>query len=386
MFKLASFPGGLFLGAGLMYLFDPVRGRRRRARIIEAVHHAERHERQLLAKAARDARHRVHGLTERVMHPPSSDVSDTVIVGRVRSRLGRVVSHPRAVDVAVIDGRAILRGAIFAHEAPKAVAATRATPGVRVVIDRLERHLTAGGIPQLQGSGRAAMKPSQIAIAECWSPTAQVGATGAGALMIAYGALIRRGLVGTLVGVGGLALALRGTLNKSMPALLGFGDTSHRVITVNKTITVHKPIHIVFDLWSRLDNFPLFMSHVREVDIEVGERKTRWIVDGPAGSHLEFEAETTAFEPDRVIAWRTLPKQSVHHEGRVRFEEVEGGTRVQVTVTYRPPLGAVGHAIAHILGWDPKARMDDDLARMKTLLEDGKTRSHDGRVELTDLH
>jgi uncharacterized membrane protein len=277
-----------------------------------------------------------------------------------------------------------LRGAIFAHEASRAVAVTRATPGVRVVIDRLEKHLTAGRIPQLQGQPRAALHSTAR---ESWSPAAQVGATGAGALLLAYGALVRRGLIGTLVGAGGLALALRGTMNRSMPTLLGFGDTSKRTVTVNKTITVNAPIHIVFDLWSRLDNFPLFMSHVREVEIEIGGRTTRWTVDGPAGTHLEFAAETTAFEPDRVIAWRTLPKQSVQHEGRVRFEEAEGGaTRVHVIVSYRPPLGVVGHAIAHILGWDPKARMDDDLARMKALLEDGKTRSHDGRVELTDLH
>ncbi len=391
MSKLASFPGGLLLGAGLMYLLDPVRGRRRRARIIEAVHHAERHERELLAKAARDAKQRVHGLTERVMHRPSPDVPDQVIVDRVRSRLGRVVSHPRAVDVVVLDGKAILRGAIFQHEAPRAVAVTRSTPGVRVVIDRLERHLTAGRIPQLQGPGRVHRAHSDTPEPrgrrrDSWSPSAQVGATGAGTLMVAYGALLKRGLIGALVSAGGLALALRGTANRPMAQLLGVGEHGRRGITVNKTITVHQPIHIVFDLWSRLDNFPLFMAHVREVDIEVGGSKTRWTVDGPAGTKVEFEAETIAFEPDRQIAWRTLPKQSVEHEGRVRFEEIDGGTRVHVQMTYRPPGGVVGHAIAHILGWDPKARMDDDLARMKALLEDGKTRSHDGRVELTDLH
>jgi len=385
MSKLASFPGGLLLGAGLMYLLDPVRGRRRRARILEAVHQAERHERELLGRAARDARHRMHGLTERVMHRPSTDVPDQVVVDRVRSRLGRVISHPRAVDVAVVDGRAILRGAIFAHEAPKAVACTRSTPGVRVVIDRLERHLTAGRIPQLQGEGNTPKLVAKERIRDVWTPTGQLGASAAGVAAFAYG-LMRGGLVGKVVGLGGLVLAVRGSLNRPFSALFGLGGSEQRTITVQKSITVHQPIHIVFDLWSRLDNFPLFMQHVREVDIEIGGRKTHWIVDGPAGTQLEFEAETVAFEPDRLIAWRTLPKQTIEHEGRVRFEEVEGGTRLHVMLSYRPPMGMVGHAIAHILGWDPKARMDEDLVRMKTLLEDGKTRSHDGRVELTDLH
>jgi uncharacterized membrane protein len=379
MLKLASFPGGLLIGAGLMYFLDPVRGRKRRARIHEAVQHAERHERELLAKAARDAKQRMRGVVTKVKRPTPADVPDSVIRERVRARIGRAVSHPRALDVLVHDRRVILRGPVIAHEADALLRSAGRVPGVREVIDRLERHPDAGTIPALQG-GRAANRTREL-----WSPTAQVGATGAGALMLLYGALLKRGVVGALLGGGGLVLALRGTLNKPVPALFGVGP-ARREVSVQKTITVHKPIHVVFDLWARLDNFPLFMEHVREVDIEVGGNRTHWVVDGPAGTRLEFEAETTELEPDRVIAWRTLPGQPVDHEGRVRFEEVAGGTRVHVQMSYRPPGGVVGHAIAHILGWDPKTRMDDDLARMKTLLEDGKTRAHHERVELYDLH
>lgn len=44
-----------------------------------------------------------------------------------------------------------------------------------------------------------------------------------------------------------------------------------------------------------------------------------------------------------------------------------------VRMGYTPPAGAVGHAIATIFGVDPKHAIDDDLARLKTLLEQGKT-------------
>jgi uncharacterized membrane protein len=87
-----------------------------------------------------------------------------------------------------------------------------------------------------------------------------------------------------------------------------------------------------------------------------------------------------------MIAWRTLRDQPVEHEGRLRFEETAGGTRVHIQLMYRPPGGIVGHAIAHILGWDPKARMNDDLIRLKALLEEGRTRAHQHRIELADLH
>jgi uncharacterized membrane protein len=372
--RLTSFPGGVLLGAGLMYFMDPIRGRKRRARINEAVMHAQRHERDLLAKASRDARQRAHGLVERTKHRPSTDAPDQVIESRVRACLGRAVSHPGALDVAVVDGRVILRGPVFTHEAEYVVRAVRGVAGVREVVDRMERHATAGSIPSLQGEGRKRRRR--------WSPTAQVAASGTGALMILYGMLVRRGLVGTLFGAAGSALALRGTINQPMPDIIGRGHG----VTVQKTIVVHRPINEVFDVWSRFDNFPMFMQHVREIDLEIGGPRSRWTVDGPAGTKVEFEAETTAFVPDYLIAWKTTPNQPIDHEGRVRFEEVAGGTRVHVQMTYCPPGGIVGHAIAHILGWDPKARMDDDLVRMKALLEDGKTRAHQTRVELADLH
>jgi uncharacterized membrane protein len=341
------------------------------------VQHAERIERELFGKAARDTRQRIHGLVERVSHPPATDVADEVIVQRLRARLGRAVSHPRALEIAVVAGRAILRGPILADEADEVVRAARSVAGVRDVVDRLERRVTAQGVPGLQGQGRRRRAKGT------WPPAAQAGATSVGALLFAYGLLLKRGLVGTLLGTAGGALAVRGSLNKPLPDLVGARGAA---ITVQKSIVVHKPIHVVFDCWSRFDSFPLFMQHVQEVDLQVGGNRSRWTVDGPAGTKVEFEAETIEFEPDRVIAWRTIPNQTIEHAGRVRFEEVAGGTRVMVHMTYRPPGGIVGHAIAHILGWDPKARMDEDLVRMKTLLEEGKTRAHQQSVELADLH
>ena len=377
MSKLTSFPGGLLLGASLMYFLDPVRGRTRRRRMQEAMHHAERIEREMFAKATRDSKQRIHGLVERISHPPARDVSDEVIEQRLRARLGRAVSHPRALEVLVIAGRVILRGPILAHEASDVVKLARAVPGVREIVDKLERHTSPDQIPALQGQGR------RRAARGTWPPAAQAGATSVGALLLAYGLLLKRGVFGALLGTAGGALALRGSTNKRFGDLVGARGAP---ITVQKSIVVNQPVHLVFDCWSRFDTFPLFMEHVQEVDLQVGGNRSRWIVDGPAGTKLEFEAETIDFVPDRTIAWRTIDKQPIEHEGRVRFQELPSGTRVSVTVSYRPPGGVIGHAIAHILGWDPKARMDEDLVRMKTLLEEGKTRAHQQTIELADLH
>jgi uncharacterized membrane protein len=58
----------------------------------------------------------------------------------------------------------------------------------------------------------------------------------------------------------------------------------------------------------------------------------------------------------------------------LRFERLpESGTRVDLNFSYVPPAGALGHAVASLFGADPKRALDEDLNRLKTLLETGKT-------------
>ena len=366
--SIVRFPSALAMGAALMYFLDPVRGRKRRARIGEMATHARRRERELVGKAVRDASHRARGLSERVKHPLATEVTDGVLQGRVRAALGRVCSHTRALEVGAKDGVVILRGPVLDHEADEILACAGRVTGVHAIDDRLERHGMAD-VSSLQGEHRHRNRRAE------WRPSTQVAAFGVGTLAAAWGLLVRRGALGAAVGVGGGALALRAVINKPLRG---------NEITVQKTITVNAPIERVFDVWSRLDNFPRFMEHVRAVIVD--GKKSLWRVDGPAGTVVEYESEVTRLEPDRVIEWQTTPGQPIEHRGRVRFDEIDGATRVHVQMTYCPPAGAVGHALAHILGGDPKQRMDDDLSRMKALIEDGKTRAHGERVLLPDLH
>jgi len=61
----------------------------------------------------------------------------------------------------------------------------------------------------------------------------------------------------------------------------------------------------------------------------------------------------------------------VQNTGRVRFEEDGDGTRVHVLIKYQPPGGILGHAVAKVFGTDPASEMDDDLAKLKSLVETG---------------
>jgi uncharacterized membrane protein len=78
--------------------------------------------------------------------------------------------------------------------------------------------------------------------------------------------------------------------------------------------------------------------------------------------------------PARLLAWKSVESEPVQSAGIVRFDpNNQGGTRVTVRLAYNPPAGSIGHAVASLLGADPKQAMDEDLVRLKSLLETGKT-------------
>jgi uncharacterized membrane protein len=70
----------------------------------------------------------------------------------------------------------------------------------------------------------------------------------------------------------------------------------------------------------------------------------------------------------------------------VKFQPDEsGGTTVLIHFTYNPPAGVIGHAIASLFAADPKHALDDDIARLKTLFEAGKTRVHGHRITKDEM-
>jgi hypothetical protein len=142
---------GMALGAGLMYLLDPDRGGRRRAllrdQLIRAGHDLE----ERTAAGARRVRNRAVGLAhEARAEITEGEVDDVVLIERVRSEIGRVVSHPRAVEVESYRGNVTLTGNVPADEINHLVRAVRAVRGVESVENRLQA--ASPHSPRLQGA------------------------------------------------------------------------------------------------------------------------------------------------------------------------------------------------------------------------------------------
>ena len=134
-----------------------------------------------------------------------------------------------------------------------------------------------------------------------------------------------------------------------------------------RTIEVNAPVGVVFELYSDFEKFPEWMKSIKEVR-KTGERTTHWTADAPLVS-VEWEAETTALEPDRRLAWHTI-KGDVQMEGEVTFEEAGPEmTRMHFSLAYEPPAGRLGSLVAGLIGNDPAQQVEEDLKRFAQLAE-----------------
>lgn len=208
MKKGLTYCTALGIGSGVMYLLDPDRGKRRRALLRDKCVSATRKTREGIEISARDLRNRARGLATSIQSRfTSNETDDAVLVERVRSKLGRVVSHPHAIGVAVADGNVTLNGPILEGEVDRLLTCVKRIQGVREVVNKLEVHEEAGSHPALQG-GRERQGNKFEFLKENWSPSARFIASATGASLAVYGGT-RRDALGAGLGAAGLLLLAR---------------------------------------------------------------------------------------------------------------------------------------------------------------------------------
>jgi uncharacterized membrane protein len=264
---------------------------------------------------------------------------------------------------------------VLAHEYHELLDVVCSVRGVREICDELAVYEHSEGIPELQG-GRMRKRAGLAFLRENWPPAIRLIAGASGSALIGLGAWQtfgprERRLFGTYGLVAGGLLLARSMINRPMREVIG----RSRAIDIRKTLHVQVPIGQVFDTLARYENFSSFMRNVRSVQ-SYPDGRSHWVVTGSGGALMEWDAETTAFRPNEVLAWRTLGNTAVTHSGVIRLRPAGEGTRVDIQMTYNPPAGALGDGAAKLFGVDPKHELDADLLRLKTFLESGRA-AHD---------
>jgi len=182
-------------------------------------------------------------------------------------------------------------------------------------------------------------------------------------------------LAGTVVLAGaGLAYAATRALMNTDGAAVA------RDAHVETSIAINRLPAELYSFWRDFTNLPLFMRNLDSVSV-LDATRSHWIARGPAGTHVEWDAEIYNEIENELIAWRSTENADVVNAGSVRFQKAPTGhgTFVRVTMNYNPPAGKVGATLAQLLGAEPGQLIKEDLRRLKQLAEAGEIATIDGQ-------
>jgi uncharacterized membrane protein len=141
---------------------------------------------------------------------------------------------------------------------------------------------------------------------------------------------------------------------------------------VARAVTINRPIGELFAYFRDFANIPTFMENVERIEV-LDQRRSHWVVKGPAGKSYEWTSAITDEVPDRLIAWSSEDGADVPNSGRVEFRDAGArGTVVTATILYDPPGGVIGKLIAKMFQREPAIQARRDLRRFKQLMETGE--------------
>jgi uncharacterized membrane protein len=132
-------------------------------------------------------------------------------------------------------------------------------------------------------------------------------------------------------------------------------------------VTVDAPVHQVYELFTHFNDYPKFMTYVKEVTY-IDDQTSHWVVD-VIGRH-EWDAANEDWIPDKQIGWRSI--SGLENCGRVTFDvEDDNETFITVAITYEPPAGVLGN-IAEVLGAGKEfeRRLQADLDHFAQMVEE----------------
>jgi len=129
--------------------------------------------------------------------------------------------------------------------------------------------------------------------------------------------------------------------------------------TIEKTIEVDQPVKTVYNLWTHFENFPRFMSGIKEVR-QLDEKHLHWKAE-IGGKTKEWDAEISEQVADQRIAWRST--RGAENSGTMHFIALSPTkTRIILYLSYGPQglVERMGNNLGVV-----SARVSSDLNKFK---------------------
>jgi len=173
------------------------------------------------------------------------------------------------------------------------------------------------------------------------------------------------------IGAGGYLLNRGITGHCELYDMAGKTTTEPAVVNINTSVAVDRSPLEVYDFWRKLDNLPLFMSHLKSVEV-FNDVQSRWSLKLPLDvADVSWNAEIVNDIPGELIEWQSVPGSTIETAGTVRFIEVpdEGETLVHITIDYQPPAGGIGAGVAQLINPLFKNMLESDIQNFKRYMD-----------------
>jgi uncharacterized membrane protein len=356
--------GGIATAATAAYFLDRGNGRERRAKAARETERLVK----AIAKGAtlgvRDGQHRLVGMTKQAWFALRQEhLEDRVLVERIRSRMGRIVSCPHKIHVASDEGVVTLWGQASQDQAFQLARAVTGMRGVKDLRDHIEIRETEAEPPRQHDT----LREARLATRLNWSPWRRLLTVVGGAAVAAYG-WRRRDKLGFCLSAMGAGFAAQGWMKRNVYSVLALSDECPG-FELERLVKIRAPISDIYDFWCNPENYPKVFSHISSIERQ-GENLYRWTINGPAGIPIHWEGMITRTVPNTIVEWKSLPGSAVGNFGVARFDpNYDASTRVHIRMFYRPPAGILGRFLAELFDADPKKVLDQDLSRLKRIFE-----------------
>ena len=133
---------------------------------------------------------------------------------------------------------------------------------------------------------------------------------------------------------------------------------------IHDSVEVNVPVRTAYNQWTQFEDFPQFMTGVREVR-QLDNQRLHWRAE-IMGKDIEWDSKITKQVADRMIAWESVGG-SPANSGYVEFSPVAPNkTKVTVHVNYEPEgvMENVGSALGVA-----SSRLHTELEHYKDFLE-----------------
>ncbi len=190
-----------------------------------------------------------------------------------------------------------------------------------------------------------------------------------GGLLAAYG-IKQKSFAGAALAAAGAYLVYSGataerTFSDGVDAVTG-------PLEVKRTVHINRPAAELYAFWRNPENFPKFMLNIESVTW-IGETRTHWVTKPVMGIQYEWDGEVTQNVENERIAWRSVSDSHFENSGSVSFAPATDGRGAEVTLelSYKPPMGRLGVAVATFIGQDQERQIRETLQHFKQLMEAG---------------